>query len=291
MPLRDVLLAVLATAVWGVAFVAIQLSVNELPPLFVTGARYFLAAVPAVLFVPRPKVSWAWLALYGVMQGAVMFGSIFVAIAMGMPPGLASLVVQSQVFFTILFSALAFGDRPGRPQVVGTLVAAVGLVVIAVAKAQSAPLLPFLLVVFCAAAWGVANIVSKAAKPDHMLGFIVWSSPFPVPVLLAASALFEPGFANAITHVPSMAVILSILFMAYAATLLTFGIWVGLLKRHPAAEVMPFALLIPVFGFGSTALVFGETISPSIGVGAAIVFAGLAIVLLAPRLSGGGRLK
>ena len=36
----------------------------------------------------------------------------FFGIALGMPPGLAAIVVQTQALFTILFAALALGERP-----------------------------------------------------------------------------------------------------------------------------------------------------------------------------------
>jgi O-acetylserine/cysteine efflux transporter len=48
-----------------------------------------------------------------------MFGLIFSAIRIGMPPGLASLVVQMQVFFTVLFSVIAFGEKPRRHEIAG----------------------------------------------------------------------------------------------------------------------------------------------------------------------------
>ena len=55
LPPRDMALAVLVASIWGVSFIAIKAGVAEAPPLFLTALRFFLAAFPAVLLVPRPK--------------------------------------------------------------------------------------------------------------------------------------------------------------------------------------------------------------------------------------------
>lgn len=283
MPLAHILLAILVSAIYGVAFVAIKFSVTELPPLLVTGYRYVFAAFPLVFFVPVPKVPARLLIAYGLTQGVVMFGLIFSSIRLGMPPGLASLVVQMQVFFTVLFAMLMFGERPRRHEIAGAAVAIVGIGVIAFANAEITPFVPFLMVIGSAAAWGLANVLAKMAKTDAMLGFVGWSSlAAPIPLFLL-SMLFEDTAFGLPDHVPSMTAVLSIAFLAYPTTVFNFAAWIFLLRSHAAATVTPFALLIPVFGMSSTALVFGESLSPTVWTGSALVFLGLAINVFAGR--------
>lgn len=284
MPVGHILLAILVSAVYGTAFVAIKLSVTELPPLLVTGYRYLLAAIPLVFFVPVPKVPVRLLIAYGLTQGVVMFGLIFSAIRFGMPPGLASLVVQMQVFFTIFFSAAQFGERPRNREILGAVIAIAGICLIGFANAEVTPLVPFLMVIGSGAAWGLANVIAKAAKPQAMLSFVGWSSlAAPLPLFLL-SMLFE-GTAFAMPdHVPSLTAMLAIGFLAYPTTVFAFAAWVFLLRSHPAATVTPFALLIPVFGMVSTALVFGERLTPTAAAGSALVFFGLAVNMFGWRL-------
>lgn len=285
MTLRHILLAILVAAIYGVAFVFIKLGVNEIPPLLLTGYRYLFAAVPLVFFVGRPDVSPRWLIAYGLMQAVVMFGLIFTAIAWGMPAGLASIVVQVQVFFTMAFSIGLFGERPDRPQLLGAAIALGGIAAIGTARADAAPLLPFALVVASAAAWGAANVIAKAAIPQKMLQFVVWSAlAAPLP-LFFLSMLLEGTRFGMPPATPSLAAIGSILVLAWPTTVFAFTAWVWLLRRYPAATVTPFALLIPVFGISSTALAFGETMSPVVWAGAALVFAGLLINVFGGRLT------
>src|SRR5215213_459563 len=184
MPLSHSLVALLVTALWGLSFVVIKLGVGTTPPLLLAALRFLFAAVPAVFFVPRPKTDWTNVVAYGFFLGVAQFGLLFAAIAIGMPASLASVVMQAQVFFTILFAAIFMGERPWPHQIVGGLVAAFGLVLIAWPRMTGGGAGPFLMTVVAAASWGVANIVSKRAGRVDMLGFIVWSSLVaPLPLL------------------------------------------------------------------------------------------------------------
>ncbi|MBL8765644.1 MAG: EamA family transporter, partial [Phycisphaerae bacterium] len=109
---RDILLAVAVALVWGLSFLAIRWGVDEVSPLLLTALRYLFAALPAVFFIRRPKVGWPILLGYGLAIGVGQFGILFIAVKLGMPIGLASLVIQLQVFFTILLAFAMFGERP-----------------------------------------------------------------------------------------------------------------------------------------------------------------------------------
>ncbi len=280
MPVSHIALAIMVAAIYGTAFVAIQLAIDEIPPLLATGYRYLLTVFPFIFFVKKPNVSWSMLAAYGVVQAVIMFGVIFTAIKWGMPPGIASMVVQLQVFFTIGISFLAYGEVPTKQQALGAAIALLGVAIIGFGLNETSPLLPFLMTIASAFAWGVANTISKHAKPDSMLGFVVWSALFaPVP-LFALSVLIEGTTFGLPPAMPSATAIWSVLYLAYPTTVLAFTAWVFLLQRHNAAAVTPFALLVPIFGMGSTAWVFGETLSIATLAGSILVFAGLSIAVL-----------
>lgn len=55
MKLWEVALAVLVTRVWGFSFVAIQIGVNNFPPLLFSALRFTLATDPLVFFLPPPQ--------------------------------------------------------------------------------------------------------------------------------------------------------------------------------------------------------------------------------------------
>ncbi len=285
MPIRHILLAIAVAFIYGVAFVAIKLAVLEIPPLQVTGWRFLLTAVPLIFFIKPPKVAFYWPVAFGLVQGFLMFGLVFTAISWGMPGGLTSLVAQLQVFFTIGLAAFLFRERPMLHQYIGAGIALLGIFITGWSKFQEAtPLLPFMMVVLAAALWGVANIIAKTARPPDMLAFIIWGSLVaPIPLFLASMVIEGTAFAIPAT-IPSMKAIGAVFFMAYFGTVFAFTAWNWLLRQYPAATVTPFALLIPIFGFSSMAIVFGERMSMLTLWGAGIVFIGLAINVFGAKL-------
>jgi len=282
---RDIALALLVVLVWGLNFIAIKWGVALVPPLLLTALRYTFAAFPAVFFIRRPKVKLSILVTYGIAVGVLQFGTLFVAIKLGMPAGLSSLVIQMQAFFTMAFAVLLLGERPGRFQVIGALVALLGIALIATERLGGTALLPLLMTLAAAAFWGAANIATKRAGRIDMMAFVVWSALVPPLPLLAVSLMTE-GFAAdwaALTH-PSWLLAGVVGFNAYAATLVGFGLWSVLLGRYPASTVAPFSLLVPVVGITSSVILLGEPLSWLELAGSVVVFAGLLLNVFGPRL-------
>lgn len=281
---RDILLALVIVVVWGLNFIAIKWGVALVPPLLLTALRYTAAAIPAVFFVRRPQVRLSILVTYGIAVGVLQFGTLFVAIKLGMPAGLSSLVIQMQAFFTIGLAVLLLGERPGRPQLLGAGIALAGIAVIAAERLNGTALLPLLLTLVAAAFWGVANVATKKAGKIDMLSFVVWSALVPPIPLLLASLLTEGAAADwaALTH-PSWLLVGVIGFNSYAATVIGFGLWSVLLTRYPASTVAPFSLLVPVVGIISSTLILHEPLSLLEVVGSAIIFAGLVVNVFGRR--------
>ncbi len=284
---RDLLLALLVVLAWGLNFVMIKWGVAVVPPLLLTAMRYICAALPMVFFVKRPQVKLTTLLLYGLAIGFAQFGLLFSAIKLGLPAGLASLIIQTQAFFTFGLAMLFLGERLGRWQAIGASVALLGIGVIAVERFEPTSLVPLLMVLAAAFFWGVGNIASKRAGQIDMLSFVVWGSLVPIVPLLALSLLIEgPVTIGAALHGFTWSTAGIVLFNGYAATLVGFGLWSYLLKRYPAGLIAPFSLLVPVFGIGFAVLLAGEVITELEVVGSVLVFAGLALNVFGPRLMG-----
>jgi O-acetylserine/cysteine efflux transporter len=101
MSARDSALALLVALMWGVNFVVMKHAVSEIPPLALTGIRFSLAAVPAIFLLKRPNIPWRILLGFGLAFGVIKFGLLFTALKVGMPSGLAALVLQMQAVFSI----------------------------------------------------------------------------------------------------------------------------------------------------------------------------------------------
>lgn len=285
MSLKDTLLVLAVVFVWGINFVAIRWGVDEIPPLLLTSLRYAVAALPAVLFIRRPRVALGILVAYGFAVGVGQFSLLFTAIKLGMPAGLSSLVIQLQAFFTIALAVTFLGERPSPAQLVGALIAFGGIGIIALERMGGAAFIPFLMTIGAAACWGVANVVTKKAGKVDMLAFVVWSSLVPPIPLYLLSLLFEgPGAVPLALSQVTIYGIGSLLFIGWISTVFGYGMWSVLLGRYPASTVAPFTLLVPIAGIGSAALLLGERITGFEAAGSVLVFLGLLLNVFGPRL-------
>lgn len=286
-PTRDRLLAVLVATIWGVNFIAIELGVRDVPPLLFLALRFALVIFPAILFVARPAVPWQVVVKVGLFMSVGQFGLLYSAIAAGMPPGLASLVLQAQVVLTVLFAALRLHELPTRAQVAGVVLGAVGLGVVAFGRSESTPALALVLTLLGATSWACGNIVARSAGAASGLSMTVWSAlVVPLPLLGLSLLLEGPAEISAAITGFTWQAGLSTLYTAGLASLIGYGIWNSLLGRHPASSVVPFTLLVPPVGMLSAWLVLGEVPNAAEATGGALLLVGVAVVALAPRSGG-----
>lgn len=285
MKASHVALAVLVAAMWGFNFVVIAVGLESFPPLLLSALRFTLAAFPAVLFVGLPRVAWRWILGIGLVLGVVKFSLLFVGIDSGMPPGLSSLVLQSQAFFTVLLAMVFLGDRPYLRQFVGMAVAVAGISIIAVDLGTASSMVGFLLVIAAGATWGLSNILTKKAAAPDALRLMVWVSAVPPLPLFIMSWLFEgrDAIGGALKNFTLVGVG-SVVYLAFIATILGFGIWGFLLRTYSASVVAPFSLLVPVFGMGSSTLLLGEAFGLLRLCGAALVIGGLFLIVYRRRV-------
>ena len=284
LPVSHLLLALAIVAVWGTNFVVIKISLESFPPFLFAALRFVFAFLPAVFFLPRPKVSWINLCVYGLAVGVGQFGILYFAIDGNISPGLASLVVQTQVFFTIGFAMLFAKEQLKLYQAVAVAIAMTGLGIIAVHTDATTTFLGLALVVFAGFSWGVANTASRRAGAINMLSYVVWASAFAIPPLLLISWIFEGGWDSmyvSLTSAPTGAW-LGVLWQSWGNTLFGYGAWAWLLSKHPAAAVAPAPLLVPIFGMGSAAFFLSEPLPLWKILAAGIVILGLMVNLFWP---------
>lgn len=279
-PLRDRLLAVTVAVVWGLNFPAISLALEQFPPFFLIALRFALVAVPTLLLVPRPDVAWRWLVGYGLGFGVLQFLFLYLALEDGMPPGLASLVLQSSAPFTVLLAGLLLRERVTGRQVAGVGLAVAGLVGIAVHRVGvdgGTTLVPLLLTVCGGLGWALGNLCSRQARTTEPFRLMLWMTVVPpVPVLVVSLTLEGPdavaGSLSGLGERQGLLALGGLAFTVVVATLLGSGTWTALLARHPSSTVAPFSMLVPVVGIGASWLLLGDATSGAeIALGAVVL--------------------
>jgi O-acetylserine/cysteine efflux transporter len=276
----DVFLAVMVAVTWGLGFVASRLALNELSPALMTAMRFAIAAVPCV-FVARPKVSWTVLIAISSTLFLGQFLAQSWAIAHGVPVGLTSVIVQSQALFTVAFAALAFGEIPTRLQMIGIGVAAIGLLMICGTVGLDFSAGAFAVLLISPISFAIGNLLLRLAPRVRMFDLFAWLCLVPpLPLLVLALAADGPQATWHSLWRMSPTGLLSMLFIGAISTCIAYWLWGRLLRDYTAAQVVPFALLVPFVGAAASSIVFGETFGPLRLAGMITVVGGIAVMLL-----------
>ena len=283
----DVGIAVLVAVIWGLAFVASRIALNEFSPELMTTLRFAIAALPCLL-VKKPDVSWPLLIAISFTLFLGQFLAQAFGIANGVPVGLSSVIVQSQALFTIGFAAMLFGEWPSRPQAVGIGIATIGLLMICGTVGYDFSVGAFAMIMICPVSFAIGNILLRRARKVRMFDLFAWLclvTAVPLAVLTLVSNGPQPTW-HALTHMSPTGIGCMVL-LGGVSTSFAYWLWGRLLRDYPAAQVVPFALLVPFVGSAASSIVFGETFGPLRLAGMVAVVGGIAVMLLAKRTQAG----
>ncbi|SLJ84685.1 EamA family transporter [Psychrobacter sp. DAB_AL43B] len=281
-------LAVLVAFIWGVNFTFIAWALESFPPLMLTALRFFFTAVPLVLFLKPPKFNRT-LFIYAIGTFVMQYAFVFTAMHLGASAGLTALLLQVQIFITVLLAYVILGEKVNRMQIIGMLVGVLGLGVIALNLGGDMPLIGFVCILIAAIGWSFGNIASKQVSTQAMvktmqqdarlhtgsptnsknkasalsaLALVAWGGLIACVILTLSSLIFESAAWQVATFTQaSIKSWLSLGFIVYISTLLGFGLWAHLLSQNTASKIVPFALLVPVFGMIASVLLLGEVVT------------------------------
>lgn len=278
----DIFLAIAVAVIWGVGFVLTRMAVDEMSSTLLTTLRFGITALPCLL-LPRPKLSWQIVVATSWLLVAQFLAQTY-GMAHGVPAGLTSVIVQSQALFTVGLAALLLKELPTQQQVLGIIIAMGGLMMICFTVGYDFSVFPFMVLMTAPISFAFSNLLLRRAQGVPMLDLFSWISLVALAPLLVVLFTVDGAVAtwHSLTHV-SLKAIACVLFLALVGTSLGYWIWGRLLRDYSAAQVVPFALLVPFIGAAASSLTFGETFGPLRLSGMIVVVLGIAVMLLSRR--------
>jgi EamA-like transporter family. len=277
---RHILYAVFIALIWGSNFTAIKLSYESFTPFFLLFIRFTLSCIPLIFFVPRPKANFKDIVLIALFLWIGQFSFLFVGMYMGAPAGLTSLILQSQTIFTMILSVLMIEYKPRLGEIIGISIASAGIIGIGIDRFHGGSYMGMLIVIPAAISVSVSNILfSKKKQPDeNPLSMIVWTSLVPPIPMLLASLWFEgPEAIMRTWDKLTLTAVGSTLYTVYFSTLVGTSLWAYLLQHYNPSAVVPYSLLIPIFGMGVSWFMLDEHYSTVVICFSIVVLIGLSI--------------
>ena len=135
--------------------------------------------------------------------------------------------------------------------------------------------------------FAVGNLLLRRAQGVPMFDLFAWLclvAAVPLFALTLVSNGPQPTW-HALTHM-SLTGLICMLGLGGISTSIAYWLWGRLLRDYPAAQVVPFALLVPFVGSAASSVVFGETFGPLRLAGMVTVVGGIAVMLLSKRPQG-----
>jgi drug/metabolite transporter (DMT)-like permease len=269
---------------WGSTYLAIRVAVQQVPPLFAAGVRFFLAgtllySVMRVYRRPSPTgKEWGSLAILGLLMFVVTYGAVFWA-EQYVPSGFTSVLEATLPLITIGLEVFVFRQQRFRwSLLVSIAVGFVGVLLLLLHNAQHISILPCAAILGGGAAWSLGAVLTRALPLPKSKGITAGAEMMlggAILLILSAST----GEMHPFPHVSAKAVG-ALLYLVVAGSLVGFSAFVWLLGRMPATRVASHAYINPVVAVALGYFLAGEVVTARMLLGTALIVASVAFILV-----------
>jgi drug/metabolite transporter (DMT)-like permease len=270
--------------IWGTTFLAIRIAVEELPPLFAAGARFFTAGVLLYAFmrakgeVKLTLLQWRSLTIMALLMFVAEYGPLFWA-EKYVPSGVVSVLAAALPIITLILEMLILRQQRMRPMLaVATILGFVGVAVLLIPSGkQHLALVPCLAILAGGTTWALGSVLSRSMNlPKSRPVTAGAAMMIGGAILLALSAGF--GEMHPFPHI-SLRAVGALLYLIVFGSLLAFTAFVWLLAHMPATRVSSHAYVNPIVAVALGYFMAGEVITSRILAGTALVLISVFLIL------------
>lgn len=273
---------------WGTTFLAIRIAVEELPPLFAAGIRFFTAGVVLYVFMrirgqarPTP-IQWRNLGLTALVMFVAEYGPLFWA-EKYVPSGIVSVLAATIPILTLILEILILRQKHFHlSTVLSTLLGFAGVAILLLrSEGHTFAFIPCVAVLAGSVCWALGSIFNRSldmpssrpltAGATMMLGGIG---------LFALSAAF--GEMHPLPHV-SLRAAGALLYLIVFGSLVAFTAYVWLLGHMPASRISSYAYVNPIVAVALGYFVAGEPVTTRTLAGTALVLLSVFLILRPPK--------
>jgi O-acetylserine/cysteine efflux transporter len=279
---RDICLAVCPPLFWVIGLTAAKPAVAHFPPIFMMTMVYALAAA-ALFWTRKPRRTPLWaIFVIAAIGSAIQNAFLFTGLTQ-LPASTAMLVVQTQVPFAVLAAWIIGREQLRLGRWIGIVIAFAGVALVIGAPEASSAYLSLAFVVLAGLLWAVSQAMIRVFSRDDGRTLTVALCLFAAPQSLIISLLLEDGQWASLRSA-SLESWGAFGLMVLFGYIFAYMIWYHLLGRFRIDQVTPFLLLMPPLGVMAGAVLLGEHISLAVIAGAAVIIAGLAVIVRTPAL-------
>ena len=278
MSFRDILIALCAPILLGFGFVIAKPAMQQFPPFLLMGLRFTIAALILIWWFPIPRGLLKNLFIVSFIGGTLTYGLVYMGLN-SVDASSSTLLIQTEVPFGVIIAYFLFKEKPGIKNVLGMIIAFVGLFVLLGAPNLQGKFIGVLLLLSGAFTWSLGMVMAKPISKE-IGGFTVtaWISLFCGPTLLLGSFIFDGNTLNYFLSANYKGW-LTVAYLGLIMQPLAYGSWYYVIGRNPIHKVLPVMLLLPLTGLSSAIFLLGEEPTKQVFVGGAIILFGIGMIL------------
>ncbi|RAW08546.1 EamA family transporter [Halomonas elongata] len=134
--------------------------------------------------------------------------------------------------------------------------------------------------------WAISQLLIKRGPNVPPLALAGWVALFAIPQVALGSWWLERDQLAALGDAGWIGWG-AVFYTAVMSSIVAYGAWYGLLRRHPVNRVVPLTLLVPVLAVGLGVLLLGDSLGPHKLIGGGLVIVGIGLIVLRFRKRGG----
>lgn len=282
MSMRDMALAVLIVALWGLHVVVIRIGATEIPPLALLSIRFAIVITFAAFFVKRlPIDKIKAIALYAFPYLFLHLGTIFIGLRY-VEAGIGGLILQTEVPFAIILGWLFFREKFGLKTTIGLALAFIGVLVIIYKPGQDTGDFSYFgaaMLVASAFFWAVGSLRMRYIDGVDFWSMSFYSHLIALPFVALLSVFTESNQVADVIKADPLTLGFVLFYQTVLMTLCLYW-WKGLMVRNHAYQVTVFMLLQPVFSLVFGMWILHETLDLMTIKGGLITLLGVGIVTM-----------
>ena len=279
---RDIFLAILVPCVLGFGFVIAKPAMESFPPILLNGLRWSLSGLIMCYFFPFPKKFIKQMFVISIIGGTIQYSLSFYGLKI-LDGASATLFVQAEIPFGILIAYFLLGEKVPLKNIIGLIIAFVGIAILSGNPNLEGKMLGVLLVLSGAFLWSLAQVFAKdVSEKIGGLALTAWLGIFSGPQCIIASYFIEGNTFDFIRNATTQAWII-VIYLAVGMNVIGYSCWYSVLSRNPVNNVMSVLLLFPITGLLTSIFILGETPNTYAYFGGAIIISGVAMILINKR--------
>lgn len=273
---------VLINVIWGFNIVAMKLSVDQFPPVFLSFLRFLIVGVAVLPWLRIRRGEMRWLLVAALCGGGLQFGLMYAGVSLSGNMSSVAIAGQLGVPFATLLSVALLGERIHWRRWLGIGLSFAGIVLISFNPDVFASAGGLLLIVIAAFLGAIGLVAVKRVhelEPLELQAWLAWAS---LPALLALTFWLEEGQVASLGEADLLGWA-GLIYSALLASLFAHTAYFALIRRYPVTSVAPITVLAPLFSVLFSVLLLGDVLDWRMVAGGLMTLSGVAIIVTRER--------